>query len=76
MSEGVNLVEEVDLLVVGGGINGTGIARDAQGRGLSVCLVEQDQLDKLNRPDRPNNGLFMLDESGGRRAAPGFEGVR
>jgi glycerol-3-phosphate dehydrogenase len=33
-----------DLLVVGGGINGAGIARDAVGRGLSVCLVEQDDL--------------------------------
>jgi glycerol-3-phosphate dehydrogenase len=33
-----------DLLVVGGGINGAGIARDAAGRGLSVCLVEQDDL--------------------------------
>lgn len=34
----------IDLLVVGGGINGTGIARDAAGRGLSVTLVEQDDL--------------------------------
>ncbi len=33
-----------DLLVVGGGINGTGIARDAAGRGLTVLLVEQDDL--------------------------------
>jgi glycerol-3-phosphate dehydrogenase len=33
-----------DLLVVGGGINGTGIARDAAGRGLSVILCEQDDL--------------------------------
>jgi len=30
-----------DLLVVGGGINGAGIARDAAGRGISVALVEQ-----------------------------------
>jgi len=30
-----------DLLVVGGGINGAGIARDAAGRGVSVALVEQ-----------------------------------
>ena len=30
-----------DLLIVGGGINGTGIARDAAGRGLRVMLVEQ-----------------------------------
>ncbi len=34
----------VDLLVVGGGINGAGIARDAAGRGLRVLLVEQDDL--------------------------------
>ena len=33
-----------DLLVVGGGINGTGIARDAAGRGLAVLLCEQDDL--------------------------------
>ena len=33
-----------DLLVVGGGINGVGIARDAVGRGLSVLLCEQDDL--------------------------------
>jgi glycerol-3-phosphate dehydrogenase len=36
--------EPVDLLVVGGGVNGTGIARDAAGRGLSVVLCEQDDL--------------------------------
>ena len=33
-----------DLLVIGGGINGAGIARDAAGRGVSVLLVEQDDL--------------------------------
>jgi len=33
-----------DLLVVGGGINGAGVARDAAGRGLSVLLCEQDDL--------------------------------
>ena len=33
-----------DLLVIGGGINGAGIARDAAGRGLTVCLVEKDDL--------------------------------
>jgi glycerol-3-phosphate dehydrogenase len=33
-----------DVLVVGGGVNGTGIARDAAGRGLSVWLCEQDDL--------------------------------
>src|SRR5436305_11548700 len=33
-----------DLAIVGGGINGTGIARDAAGRGLSVVLLEKDDL--------------------------------
>ncbi len=33
-----------DVLIIGGGINGTGIARDAAGRGLSVCLIEKDDL--------------------------------
>lgn len=33
-----------DMLVVGGGVNGAGIARDAAGRGLSVLLVEQADL--------------------------------
>ncbi len=36
--------DPVDLLIVGGGINGAGIARDAAGRGLSVVLCEQDDL--------------------------------
>ncbi|MBV1904375.1 MAG: glycerol-3-phosphate dehydrogenase [Marinosulfonomonas sp.] len=33
-----------DLVVIGGGINGCGIARDAAGRGLSVLLCEKDDL--------------------------------
>ncbi len=33
-----------DLLIIGGGINGCAIARDAAGRGLSVALVEKDDL--------------------------------
>ncbi|HJV49998.1 MAG TPA: glycerol-3-phosphate dehydrogenase [Noviherbaspirillum sp.] len=33
-----------DLLIVGGGINGVGIARDAAGRDLSVVLCEKDDL--------------------------------
>jgi len=35
---------DFDLVVIGGGINGAGIARDAVGRGLSVLLVEKDDL--------------------------------
>jgi glycerol-3-phosphate dehydrogenase len=37
-------MEVTDLLVIGGGINGAGIARDAAGRGLSVVLVEKADL--------------------------------
>jgi glycerol-3-phosphate dehydrogenase len=33
-----------DIVVVGGGINGAGIARDAAGRGLNVLLVEREDL--------------------------------
>ena len=35
---------DFDVAVIGGGINGTGIARDAAGRGLKVLLVEQGDL--------------------------------
>lgn len=35
---------DCDVLVVGGGINGAGIARDASGRGLRVLLCEKDDL--------------------------------
>ncbi len=38
------MAKHYDLCVIGGGINGTGIARDAAGRGLSVLLVEGDDL--------------------------------
>ena len=37
-------VMEFDLAVIGGGINGAGIARDAAGRGLRVLLCEQGSL--------------------------------
>ena len=33
-----------DLMIIGGGVNGCGIARDAAGRGLSVTLVEMQDL--------------------------------
>jgi len=36
--------EIADILIVGGGINGCGIARDAAGRGLKVILAEKDDL--------------------------------
>jgi len=37
-------MDSFDLLIVGGGINGAAIARDAAGRGLDVLLVEKDDL--------------------------------
>ena len=33
-----------DIFIIGGGINGCGIARDASGRGLKICLAEKDDL--------------------------------
>ena len=42
--QGVETAMQCDVLVVGGGINGAGIARDAAGRGLSVLLCEKDDL--------------------------------
>ena len=38
------MAAQYDLFVIGGGINGCGIARDAAGRGLSVCLAEMGDL--------------------------------
>ncbi|MGL6224465.1 MAG: glycerol-3-phosphate dehydrogenase [Steroidobacteraceae bacterium] len=38
------LKDRCDVLVVGGGINGAGVARDAAGRGLSTVLCEQHDL--------------------------------
>ncbi len=35
---------DYDLAIIGGGINGTGLARDAAGRGLRVLLVERNDL--------------------------------
>jgi glycerol-3-phosphate dehydrogenase len=43
MSEHARRID-CDVLVVGGGINGAGIARDASGRGLRVVLCEKDDL--------------------------------
>jgi glycerol-3-phosphate dehydrogenase len=37
-------IADFDLAVIGGGINGAGIARDAAGRGLKVLLIEQSDL--------------------------------
>lgn len=39
-----NKQSSFDLVVVGAGINGLGIARDAAGRGLRVLVLEQDDI--------------------------------
>lgn len=41
---GQNMQRHSDIFIIGGGINGVGVARDAAGRGLSVTLVEQADL--------------------------------
>ncbi len=38
------MTPDFDLIIIGGGINGAGIARDAAGRGLRTCLLEQGDL--------------------------------
>src|SRR5438477_8608459 len=44
VSVGIISMAEFDLAIIGGGINGVGIARDAAGRGLHVLLVDQSDL--------------------------------
>ncbi len=44
MSDDAVTPDTFDLFVVGGGINGCGIARDAAGRGLTVALAEMNDL--------------------------------
>ncbi len=53
-------IHNFDLLVVGGGINGTGIARDAAGRHLSVSV-------RTTRPGLPH--LQRQHQTDSRRAA-------
>jgi glycerol-3-phosphate dehydrogenase len=43
-SEYCGTMPDFDLAIIGGGINGAGIARDAAGRGLKVVLLEQGDL--------------------------------
>jgi glycerol-3-phosphate dehydrogenase len=42
--DAISAQPEYDLLIIGGGVNGTGIARDAAGRGMRVYLAEQGDL--------------------------------
>ncbi len=42
--DSANTMADFDLAIIGGGINGAGIARDAAGRGIRVLLIEQNDL--------------------------------
>ena len=44
MDSNISLESDFDLVVIGAGINGAGIARDAAGRGLKVLLCEKDDI--------------------------------
>src|ERR1700688_126540 len=44
MQGGMHVAATYDLAIIGGGINGCGIARDAAGRGLAVYLCEMNDL--------------------------------
>ena len=57
---------ECDLLVIGGGINGAGIARDAAGRGYRVILAERDDLVD-QKSMLGEHGLVVLPEIGVRQ---------
>jgi len=41
---GAQMTTDFDIFIIGGGINGVGVARDAQGRGLQVGLAEMHDL--------------------------------
>ena len=50
-------MKTVDLFIIGGGINGAGIARDAAGRGLKVILCEKG--DDLARGTSSRSGKLV-----------------
>ena len=43
-----------DIFIIGGGINGSGVARDATGRGYKVGLAEQFDFGLKHLPGQPN----------------------
>src|SRR5437764_6727673 len=56
---------DFDLAIIGGGINGAGIARDAAGRGIRVLLVEQNDLASATSSASPkliHGGLRYLEQ--------------
>ena len=54
----------VDLFVIGGGINGCGIARDAAGRGLSVTLAEMGDLAQATSSFTVACAIWSISSSG------------
>ena len=83
MVDDESMSELVDLLIVGGGINGVGIAADASGRGLSVLLCEQGDLAGATSyfaPSAPftpaladSHGPLSLRPPGQTRSVAGFQ---
>jgi glycerol-3-phosphate dehydrogenase len=58
---------DYDLAIIGGGLNGVSIARDAAGRGLRVILLEQDDLGAAASSATPrlvHGDLAMLERRG------------
>ena len=58
---------DYDLAIIGGGLNGVSIARDAAGRGLRVILLEQDDLGAAASSASPrlvDGDLAMLERRG------------
>ena len=58
---------DYDLAIIGGGLNGVSIARDAAGRGLRVILLEQDDLGSAASSASPrlvHGDLAMLERRG------------
>ena len=59
---GENYSDEFDLLIVGGGATGAGVAVDAASRGLKVALVERDDFSsgKLFYPQKGAYHAFAV----------------
>ena len=53
--------QDLDLIVIGGGITGAGIALDAASRGLKVALLEKEILPLAPQVSLPNSYMVGLD---------------
>ena len=67
---------DYDLAIIGGGINGTGLARDAAGRGLRVLLVEMNDLASGTSSASSQTHPRRLALSRARRLPPGARGAQ